>query len=60
MTLQKYECPVEAVTDVADGRCHASTAGGKRCPNAALPGSLYCGIPGHQALAGRQKGERRS
>ncbi len=34
-----------------DGRCHALTAGGKRCPNAALPGSRYCGIPAHQALA---------
>ncbi len=36
---------------VADGRCHALTVGGKRCPNAALPDSLYCGIPSHQALA---------
>ncbi len=34
-----------------DGRCHALTAGGKRCPNAALPGSRYCGIPAHQAQA---------
>jgi N utilization substance protein A len=34
---------------VADGRCHALTVGGKRCPNAALPGSLYCGIASHQA-----------
>jgi N utilization substance protein A len=24
---------------------------GKRCPNAALPGSKYCGVPAHQALA---------
>jgi N utilization substance protein A len=23
---------------------------GKRCPNAALPGSRYCGVPAHQAL----------
>jgi N utilization substance protein A len=23
----------------------------KRCPNAALPGSHYCGVPAHQALA---------
>jgi len=37
---------------VVDGRCHASTVGGKRCPNAALPGSLYCGMPQHQALGG--------
>ena len=37
---------------VADGRCHALTVGGKRCPNAALPGSLYCGISAHQAIGG--------
>jgi N utilization substance protein A len=37
---------------VADGRCHALTVGGKRCPNAALPGSLYCGISSHQAIGG--------
>ncbi|NLO28330.1 MAG: transcription termination/antitermination protein NusA [Actinobacteria bacterium] len=34
---------------VVDGRCHYLTTGGKRCPNAALPGSLYCGIPLHQS-----------
>ena len=39
---------------VADGRCHALTVGGKRCPNAALPGSLYCGIPSHQATRWRR------
>ncbi len=33
------------------GRCCALTKGGKRCPNAALPGSKYCGIPAHQKLA---------
>jgi len=37
---------------VADGRCHALTVGGKRCPNAALPGSLYCGISSHQEIGG--------
>jgi N utilization substance protein A len=37
---------------VADGRCHSLTVGGKRCPNAALPGSLYCGIAAHQAAGG--------
>jgi N utilization substance protein A len=41
--------------EVADGRCHALTVGGKRCPNAALPGSLYCGIASHQALADEQE-----
>jgi N utilization substance protein A len=24
---------------------------GKRCPNASLPGSRYCGVPAHQALS---------
>jgi N utilization substance protein A len=48
-----YE-PTQVETKVADGRCHASTSGGKRCPNAAEPGSLYCGIPQHQALGGGQ------
>jgi N utilization substance protein A len=32
------------------GRCHAVRPGGRRCPNAALPGSRYCGLPAHQAL----------
>jgi N utilization substance protein A len=33
------------------GRCAATLSNGKRCPNAALPGSKYCGVPAHQALA---------
>ncbi len=32
------------------GRCAAILANGKRCPNAALPGSRYCGLPAHQEL----------
>jgi len=32
-------------------RCAAVLANGKRCPNAALPGSRYCGVPAHQELA---------
>ena len=39
---------------VADGRCHALTVGGKRCPNAALAGSLYCGIVSHQGTGGER------
>ncbi len=27
---------------------------GKRCPNAALPGSRYCGVPAHQELAHKE------
>jgi transcription termination/antitermination protein NusA len=36
--------------EVLDGRCHAILATGRRCPNASLPGSRYCGLPAHQAL----------
>src|SRR4051794_19414966 len=36
--------------DRLDGRCHAILATGRRCPNAALPASRYCGLPAHQAL----------
>src|SRR5262249_9190390 len=32
------------------GRCQAILSTGKRCPNASLPGSRYCGLPAHQAL----------
>src|SRR5499425_828889 len=32
-------------------RCAAILTNGKRCPNAALPGSKYCGVPAHQELA---------
>src|SRR3989475_39412 len=34
------------------GRCSAILSNGKRCPNAALPGSRFCGVPAHQALVG--------
>jgi N utilization substance protein A len=34
------------------GRCAAILTSGRRCPNAALPGSRYCGLDAHQALAG--------
>jgi N utilization substance protein A len=33
------------------GRCSAVLSNGKRCPNEALPGSHYCGLPAHQTLA---------
>ncbi len=33
------------------GRCGAVLSNGKRCPNGALPGSKYCGVPAHQELA---------
>src|SRR5687768_4186805 len=34
-----------------DGRCHAVLTNGRRCPNAGLPGSRYCGLDAHQALS---------
>ena len=37
----------------ASGRCSAILSNGKRCPNAALAGSRYCGHPAHQALEGK-------
>src|SRR5690349_13694979 len=32
------------------GRCAAVLSTGRRCPNAALPNSKYCGIEAHQKL----------
>jgi N utilization substance protein A len=40
----------EGSDEAGDGRCHAVLATGRRCPNASLPGSRYCGLPAHQAL----------
>ena len=43
--------------DAQGGRCAAILANGRRCPNAALPGSKYCGLPAHQALASETAAE---
>src|SRR5205807_4656957 len=40
--------------DEFSGRCAAILSNGKRCPNEALPGSRYCGLPAHQALERQQ------
>jgi N utilization substance protein A len=54
---EEAELGIEPEEDVS-GRCHAILSSGKRCPNAALPGSRYCGLPAHQALAeAEQRGE---
>jgi len=37
------------------GRCAALLSTGKRCPNAALPGSRFCGVPAHRELAERER-----
>jgi N utilization substance protein A len=39
--------------EASQGRCAAILSNGRRCPNAALPGSRYCGIESHQALANK-------
>ena len=39
-------------TQEFSGRCAAMLSNGKRCPNAALPGSHYCGVPAHQEQHG--------
>ncbi|MEX0993643.1 MAG: transcription termination factor NusA [Solirubrobacterales bacterium] len=47
---------IESEEEVS-GRCAAVLGSGKRCPNAALPSSRYCGLPAHQELAD-QEGDR--
>jgi N utilization substance protein A len=44
------EAEQEYEEEAQGGRCHAILANGRRCPNAALAGSRYCGLPAHQAL----------
>src|ERR671912_2222458 len=39
------------------GRCAAILSNGKRCPNASIPGTRYCGVPAHQELAGQEPAE---
>src|SRR5919112_4515412 len=36
----------------SSGRCAAILTSGRRCPNQALPGSKFCGVPAHQELEG--------
>ncbi|MFL5869651.1 MAG: transcription termination factor NusA [Solirubrobacterales bacterium] len=45
------EIEFEAESEEGDGRCAAVLSAGRRCPNAALGGSRYCGLPQHQALS---------
>jgi transcription termination/antitermination protein NusA len=35
-------------------RCSALLRNGKRCPNAAVPGTRYCALPDHAALAAQE------
>jgi N utilization substance protein A len=47
----KEEAEMPFDEEETSGRCAAILSNGKRCPNAALPGSRYCGLPAHQELA---------
>jgi len=49
-STEEEEIEIEGAEE-ADGRCAAVLSAGRRCPNASLPGSRYCGLPQHQALA---------
>jgi transcription termination/antitermination protein NusA len=40
--------------DDFSGRCAAILSNGKRCPNASLPRTRFCGIPAHTTLAERE------
>ena len=48
----KEEAEMGFEEEEAAGRCAAILTSGRRCPNAALPGSRYCGLPAHQELEG--------
>jgi N utilization substance protein A len=48
---EQSEQGYDEAEEEAGGRCSAILSSGRRCPNAALPGSRYCGLPAHQALA---------
>ncbi|MGZ5322697.1 MAG: transcription termination factor NusA [Solirubrobacterales bacterium] len=48
---QEQDIEYEGEESAADGRCMALLTTGRRCPNAGLEGSFYCGLPQHQALA---------
>jgi N utilization substance protein A len=44
------DAPEQQAGDEESGRCQAILTSGRRCPNASLPGSAYCGLDAHQAL----------
>jgi N utilization substance protein A len=41
----------EAPEEIGGGRCGATLASGRRCVNAAIPGTGYCSLPAHAAQA---------
>ena len=48
------EAAFEGDEEEFSGRCAAVLSNGKRCPNTAVPGSRYCGIPAHRELAKKE------
>ncbi len=54
---QEADAAYGAGEDELTGRCAATLANGKRCPNASLLGSRYCGVPAHQKLTGTEPKE---
>src|SRR5688500_7466295 len=48
----KEEAEMGFEEEEQQGRCAAILSSGRRCPNAALSGSRYCGLPAHQELEG--------
>src|SRR5213594_2922823 len=48
---QDDELEYDEADEAVDGRCAAVLSAGRRCPNASLQGSRYCGLPQHQALS---------
>jgi N utilization substance protein A len=48
---QEGEEEVYEGEEASDGHCLAVLSNGRRCPNATVGDSSYCGLPTHQALA---------
>jgi N utilization substance protein A len=53
----KEEAEMDYDEEELSGRCAAILSNGKRCPNASLPGSRYCGLPAHQELVNQEGDE---
>ncbi len=47
---QEDEAETYEGEELSDGHCLAVLSNGRRCPNAAIGDSSYCGLPTHQAL----------
>jgi N utilization substance protein A len=47
---QTADAPSDDEQEAFEHRCHAILTNSRRCPNATLSDSRYCGLPKHQAL----------